>query len=172
MPARPRRGRACRSTGRSSPAARRASSPELEEAIEAAERAAFAISPEIGAELIEALEARRRARAERRRAVASEASGSHALTVAMRAISAGRRSSSARSRSRGEGARSAASKQELLEYLAGQAVVSIENANLHETVERQAVTDELTGLANTRAFFSAPRRELERNRRFGTRWGW
>ena len=41
--------------------------------------------------------------------------------------------------------------EELLEYLAGQAVVSIENANLHETVERQAVTDELTGLANARA---------------------
>ena len=44
--------------------------------------------------------------------------------------------------------------EELLEYLGGQAVVSIENANLHETVERQAVTDELTGLANARAFQS------------------
>ena len=44
---------------------------------------------------------------------------------------------------------------ELLEYLAGQAVVSIEKANLHETVERQAVTDELTGLANRRAFDEA-----------------
>ena len=44
--------------------------------------------------------------------------------------------------------------EELLQYLAGQAVVSIENATLHETVERQAVTDELTGLANLRAFHS------------------
>jgi HAMP domain-containing protein len=35
-------------------------------------------------------------------------------------------------------------------FLAGQAAVSIENASLHEAVERQAVTDELTGLANTR----------------------
>src|ERR671925_605183 len=58
--------------------------------------------------------------------------------------------------------------EDLLEYLAGQAVVSIENASLHEAVERQAVTDELTGLANARAFFSALDRELERGRRFAT----
>jgi diguanylate cyclase (GGDEF)-like protein len=58
--------------------------------------------------------------------------------------------------------------EELLEYLAGQAVVSIENASLHETVERQAVTDELTGLANLRAFTSILDRELERSRRFET----
>src|SRR5215208_6618008 len=56
--------------------------------------------------------------------------------------------------------------EELLEYLAGQAVVSIENASLHETVERQAVTDELTGLANVRAFMSTLDREIERRRRF------
>ena len=58
--------------------------------------------------------------------------------------------------------------EELLEYLAGQAVVSIENASLHETVERQAVTDDLTGLANMRAFTSILDRELERSRRFET----
>ncbi len=56
--------------------------------------------------------------------------------------------------------------QELIDYLAGQAAVSIENASLHETVERQAVTDELTGLANTRAFHSILEREIERARRF------
>jgi GGDEF domain-containing protein len=56
--------------------------------------------------------------------------------------------------------------EELLEYLAGQAVVSIENASLHETVERQAVSDHLTGLANMRAFNSILGRELERSRRF------
>ena len=56
--------------------------------------------------------------------------------------------------------------EELLEYLAGQAMVSIENASLHETVERQAVTDELTGLANARAFRSILEREIERSRRF------
>jgi diguanylate cyclase (GGDEF)-like protein len=58
--------------------------------------------------------------------------------------------------------------EELLQYLAGQAVVSIENARLHETVERQAVTDELTGLANLRAFHTTLEREIERSRRFNT----
>jgi diguanylate cyclase (GGDEF)-like protein len=58
--------------------------------------------------------------------------------------------------------------EELLQYLAGQAVVSIENAALHETVERQAVTDELTGLANLRAFHSILDLEIERGRRFNT----
>jgi diguanylate cyclase (GGDEF)-like protein len=43
----------------------------------------------------------------------------------------------------------------LFHYLADQAAVSIENAGLHETVERQAVTDELTGLANRRRFDEA-----------------
>ena len=58
--------------------------------------------------------------------------------------------------------------EELLQYLAGQAVVSIENARLHETVERQAVTDELTGLANLRSFHTTLELEIERSRRFGT----
>jgi diguanylate cyclase (GGDEF)-like protein len=58
--------------------------------------------------------------------------------------------------------------EELLQYLAGQAVVSIENAALHEKVERQAVTDELTGLANLRAFHSILDLEIERARRFKT----
>jgi diguanylate cyclase (GGDEF)-like protein len=58
--------------------------------------------------------------------------------------------------------------EELLQYLAGQAVVSIENASLHETVERQAVTDELTGLANPRAFHTILEGEIERSRRFHT----
>jgi diguanylate cyclase (GGDEF)-like protein len=56
---------------------------------------------------------------------------------------------------------------ELLEYLASQAAVSIENADLHETVQRQAVTDELTGLANVRELHATLDRELERSRRFG-----
>jgi diguanylate cyclase (GGDEF)-like protein len=56
--------------------------------------------------------------------------------------------------------------EDLLRYLAGQAVVSVENASLHETVERQAVTDELTGLANLRAFHTLLEQEIERSRRF------
>jgi diguanylate cyclase (GGDEF)-like protein len=56
--------------------------------------------------------------------------------------------------------------QELFHYLAGQAAVSIENVGLHETVERQAVTDELTGLFNRRRFQEAMATEVERAKRF------
>jgi diguanylate cyclase (GGDEF)-like protein len=56
--------------------------------------------------------------------------------------------------------------RELLEYLAGQAVISIENTDLHETVQRQAVTDELTGLSNVRELHATLDREVERSRRF------
>ncbi len=58
------------------------------------------------------------------------------------------------------------SERELFHYLAGQASVSIENVGLHETVERQAVTDELTGLSNRRRFQEALAGEVERSRRF------
>jgi diguanylate cyclase (GGDEF)-like protein len=61
--------------------------------------------------------------------------------------------------------------RELFHYLAGQAAVSIENVALHETVERQAVTDELTGLSNRRRFQEAMEAEVERSRRFGQRLG-
>ena len=56
--------------------------------------------------------------------------------------------------------------RELFHYLAGQAAVSLENVGLHETVERQAVTDELTGLFNRRRFQEAMVTEVERARRF------
>jgi diguanylate cyclase (GGDEF)-like protein len=56
---------------------------------------------------------------------------------------------------------------ELFHYLAEQAAVSIENVGLHETVERQAVTDELTGLFNRRRFQEAMATEVERSKRFG-----
>ena len=45
--------------------------------------------------------------------------------------------------------------------------VSIENVDLHETVQRQAVTDELTGLSNHRRFQEVMATEVERARRFG-----
>jgi diguanylate cyclase (GGDEF)-like protein len=55
---------------------------------------------------------------------------------------------------------------DLLRYLADQAVVSIENADLHDTVQRQAKTDELTGLPNVRVLHETLDREFERLRRF------
>ncbi|HYF25022.1 MAG TPA: diguanylate cyclase [Baekduia sp.] len=64
-----------------------------------------------------------------------------------------------------------ATERELFHYLAGQAAVSVENVELHEVVERQAVTDELTGLANRRRFDEALEREVERSRRFGSEVG-
>jgi diguanylate cyclase (GGDEF)-like protein len=57
--------------------------------------------------------------------------------------------------------------RELFHYLAGQAAVSVENVGLHETVERQAVTDELTGLSNRRRFQETMAAEVERSKRFG-----
>src|SRR5205085_1514406 len=58
--------------------------------------------------------------------------------------------------------------RELFAYLAGQATLSIENVDLHETVQQQAVTDELTGLFNVREFHSRLDGEIERAERFGT----
>jgi diguanylate cyclase (GGDEF)-like protein len=57
---------------------------------------------------------------------------------------------------------------ETLAGLAVQAGVAIENARLHRAVEQQAVTDELTGLANRRQFYDVLGREFERAHRFGT----
>jgi diguanylate cyclase (GGDEF)-like protein len=141
----------------------------LEEALEASERAAFAISPEVGAELLDALDAEgsQVLHSSRRRAVASEARGAYALTVVLRHVVGPAEYLGALSIAR-KGRAFSGTEAELLEYLAGQAVVSIENASLHATVERQAVTDELTGIANARAFWSILGRESERSRRFGS----
>jgi diguanylate cyclase (GGDEF)-like protein len=64
--------------------------------------------------------------------------------------------------------RFAEGEQELFAYLARQAAVSIDNVQLHQTVERQATTDELTGLSNRRRFQEALGVEVERSRRFGS----
>jgi diguanylate cyclase (GGDEF)-like protein len=56
--------------------------------------------------------------------------------------------------------------RDLFHYLAGQAAVSVENVGLHETVERQAVTDELTGLSNRRRFQETLAGEVARAQRF------
>jgi diguanylate cyclase (GGDEF)-like protein len=100
-----------------------------------------------------------------RRAVSAEVGWAHALSIGLRSLVDGPEYLGAISIAR-HGEPFTREEEELLEYLAGQAVVSIENASLHETVERQAVTDELTGLANVRAFTSVLDRELERSRRF------
>jgi diguanylate cyclase (GGDEF)-like protein len=142
------------------------SDERLERAMRAAERSAFEPRADMASELLEPVDPGP-APPRQRRASAGQDGDAYALATPMRALlgssdrgylgvlSIARRM---RAFSREEG--------ELLEYLAGQAVVSIENANLHATVERQAVTDELTGLANARAFHTILEREIERSRRF------
>ena len=139
---------------------------DLRRVIEAAERDVFAVRPDVGPELLGALEGDETTE-RTRRAVAAHGSGVHALSIGLRSLVDGPEYLGAISIAR-HGKPFTREEEELLEYLAGQAVVSIENASLHETVERQAVTDELTGLANVRAFTSVLDRELERSRRFDT----
>jgi diguanylate cyclase (GGDEF)-like protein len=139
---------------------------ELEQVIEAAERDVFVVRADVGAELLGALEGDESAE-RTRRAVSAEASDAHGLSIGLRSLVDGPEYLGAISIARW-GDPFTRQEEELLEYLAGQAVVSIENASLHETVERQAVTDHLTGLANMRAFISILERELERSRRFDT----
>jgi len=50
-------------------------------------------------------------------------------------------------------------------WIAAQAVIALENARLHGLVQRQAVTDELTGLANRRRFLTQLDVEVTRSRR-------
>ena len=61
--------------------------------------------------------------------------------------------------------------RELFRYLAEQAALALENVDLHEAVEREAVTDELTGLSNRRRFYEVVGLEVERWRRTGDRVG-
>jgi diguanylate cyclase (GGDEF)-like protein len=53
-------------------------------------------------------------------------------------------------------------------WIAAQALIALENARLHGQVQRQAVTDELTGLANRRRFLSQLEAEVTRSRRNGS----
>jgi diguanylate cyclase (GGDEF)-like protein len=68
---------------------------------------------------------------------------------------------------RSEGWGFSSEQREVLRYLVGQVAVSIENIGLHELVSEQAVTDELTGLANKRGFQDWIENEFSRAERFG-----
>ena len=60
----------------------------------------------------------------------------------------------------------AAEERDVFLYLLGQTSASIENISAHEKVSEQAVTDELTGLPNNRAFRETIDREASRAERF------
>ena len=61
--------------------------------------------------------------------------------------------------------------RELLAYLTTQTGVSLENADLHRRIQRQAITDELTGLSNVRHFHELLDQEIERAQRFNNHIG-
>jgi diguanylate cyclase (GGDEF)-like protein len=138
---------------------------QLDEAMRAAERRAAGVRV-IGTKRVQASEDGEPARPPR---VATPASVGpvHALSVPMLALPGSSEFLGVLSIARHR-RQFSHEEEELLQYLAGQAVVSIENATLHKKVERQAVTDELTGLANLRAFHSILEGEIERARRFQT----
>jgi diguanylate cyclase (GGDEF)-like protein len=143
----------------------------LMEAITAAERNAFAIREENVAELLANLEpAGTDQPVEQHRPTSATIDGVHALAGPLRArVGAGSDIdyvgviSIVR-----EGQDFNETERDLFAYLVGQAAVSIENANLHETVQHQAVTDELTGLFNVRHFQDTLDYEIERSRRFSS----
>ncbi|HEY7629384.1 MAG TPA: diguanylate cyclase [Thermoleophilaceae bacterium] len=143
----------------------------LMKAITAAERDAFIIREENVADLLANLEASGQDQpVEQHRPTSATIDGVHAMAGPLRAR-AGAGSeidyvgviSIVR-----EGADFNETERELFAYLVGQAAVSIENANLHETVQHQAVTDELTGLFNVRHFQESLDNEIERSRRFNS----
>ena len=149
-------------------------STELVAALEAAERSAFAIHPEDAGNWIAALDASADGEdraTDQRRPVRASVDNVYALAVPLMArLGRGRGSveqvgvvSIART-----GRDFDDSEYDLFAYLIGQAAISIENVDLHETVRVQAATDELTGLHNLRHFHEAFDAEIERSRRFGT----
>ena len=56
---------------------------------------------------------------------------------------------------------------ELLQILASQAAAALANAALYRTIERQAITDGLTGLYNHRYFYERLNQEIARAQRYG-----
>ena len=146
---------------------------QLSAAMESAERQAFAIREDGGMDWIAALEGGKDEPVDQSKPSLGQTDGVYALAAPLMArVGRGRSpehvgvvtiARSGRPFDEGE--------VELFAYLTAQAAVSIENADLHETVRLQAVTDELTGLYNLRHFHETLDSELERSRRFGSEVG-
>jgi diguanylate cyclase (GGDEF)-like protein len=142
----------------------------LKQGLEAAEREAFQIDPDIGRELLATLDAEDGQPLPQRRPSTARLELVHGMALPMRARIAGGQdidfvgviSIARRGRPFSE------QERDLFAYLAGQATLSIENVDLHETIQEQAITDELTGLFNVRQFHSRLENEIERAQRFGT----
>src|SRR5829696_2215090 len=140
----------------------------LNDALTAAERRVFRVGPAEGRELRRRIDGDRHAPTGRTFAEQATVEDVHAQAAPLRArVSIGSAteylgviSIARRTRPFTE------SERDLFAYLAAQTAVSIENAFTHQSARRQAVTDELTGLANARRFHEALAREFERTRRF------
>ncbi len=102
---------------------------------------------------------------ERRRPAEAHEGDRHALAVPLRQQEGSSKVVGLMSLARSGRAFSAAD-HDLFAYLAGQAAVSIEHVDAAETVQRQAVTDGLTGLFNHRRFQEVVAVEVERAKRF------
>jgi diguanylate cyclase (GGDEF)-like protein len=142
----------------------------LREGLIAAEREAFQIDPDIGRELLATLDAEDGQPLPQRRPSTAQLELVHGMALPMRARIAGGSDidfvgviSIAR-----RGRVFTEQERDLFAYLAGQATLSIENVDLHETIQEQAITDELTGLFNVRQFHARLENEIERAERFGT----
>ena len=142
--------------------------PELDAALEAAERRAFAVDDDLGSDWLASLEGAEEIH--HHRPVRAEVDGVHALAaqlVARLGRGGAQEQVGVVSIAR-HGSGFDETEYELFSYLTGQAAVSIENVDLHEIVQMQALTDELTGLFNLRHFHDTLDGEIERSRRFGT----
>jgi diguanylate cyclase (GGDEF)-like protein len=147
-------------------------SPELEAALEAAERRAFAVADNGETDWLATLEGADEPH-QHQRPVRAEVGGVHALAAQLvaRLGRAGAQEQVGVVSIARRGSGFDETEYELFSYLTGQAAVSIENVDLHEIVQMQAVTDELTGLFNLRHFHDTLDGEIERSRRFGTEVG-
>ncbi len=112
-----------------------------------------------------ALAAEERALREREDVVAAEAAGANALSGPLVRLGRPSQAIGAMTVAR-TGEPFSAAQRDVFRYLLGQASASVENVALHELVTQQAVTDELTGLANNRAFREWINREAARAERF------
>jgi diguanylate cyclase (GGDEF)-like protein len=96
----------------------------------------------------------------------SEAEGLWVLSVPLIPLEPGGRTHGLITVARGEQPFSEEDR-EMLRSLAAQATLALENVDLHVQVSRQAVTDELTGLANHGRFQELLGYEIEQVRRYG-----
>jgi diguanylate cyclase (GGDEF)-like protein len=98
-------------------------------------------------------------------AVAADLDGAHALASSLGRIGAEGAPVGAMTVAR-TGPAFTTTERDVFLYLVGQAAASVENVALHELVSEQAVTDDLTGLPNNRAFREAIEKEAARAARF------